>query len=113
MEGLGVSESPYNGLIFLHNRSRAQAAREDTTALLLAKMVQIAEQKDEPYFLSVEEVLSTQKRAENVIHSLVGLVVQYSENAAGFLALCNFLTQRLIERKLDQLPGPLEETWRK
>ena len=104
--------SNYHGPTILHNRTKAQAAREDTTALLLAKMVQIAEQRDEPYFMSVEEVTETRARAENVIHSLVGLVVQYAEAGAGFLKLCEFLTQRLIDRKLTQLPGPLEETWR-
>lgn len=109
-----VTRTRYHGPTILRHRTRAQEAREDTTALLLAKMVQIAEQKDEPYMRQMDELVSTPKRAENVIHSLVGLVVQYSEGRSpgpGFLKLCEYLTQRLVERKYETLPG-LETSWR-
>lgn len=99
-----------NGPVILRSITRAQAAREDTTALLLAKMVQIAEQKDRPYYMQMEELISTSQRAENVIHSLVGLVVQYAEGAGGYLALCMHLVKQLEERNLSNLP--LETKWR-
>lgn len=99
-----------HGPVILRSLSKAQAAREDTTALLLAKLVHIVETNPRSYYQMIEQIKDDPDRAENVIHALVGMVVQYSEGATGFLKLCETLTQRLVERRLDELP--METKWR-
>lgn len=101
--------SNYNAPAMLRNLSKAQVAREDCTAICLAKMVAIAEDKTRPYFQLVDEICTTKERALGVIHSLMGLVVQYAEGAGGFLKLCEHLVRMIEQRKLDQFP--VEQKW--
>jgi len=95
----------YGGIEILKARNDAILAKEDTTALLLTKLVWITSDDDRAFKEMLAELVSDPIRAGNVIHSLVGLVVQYSEQAAGFLALCEYLTSRIAQRQQDQLPG--------
>ena len=99
-----MSDKKYNSPLMLRNLTKAQVAREDCTALCLAKMVAIAEDKTRAYFQLVDEICTTKERAQGVIHSLMGLVVQYAEGSGGFLRLCSHLVRMLEERKLDEFP---------
>lgn len=99
-----------SGPVILRSMDRATRAREDTTALLLAKLVHVVEENPRAYYRLMEEIKQEPERAENVIHSLVGLVVQYSEGATGFLKLCEVLAQRVVDRNLENLP--METKWR-
>ena len=100
----------YDRFHILRSRTRAQESREDTTALLLCKLVHIVEDNQRPYYTLMEELKADPERMENVVHALVGLVVQYAEGARGFLALCEHLIGKLKERKLDELPG-IQTKW--
>ena len=104
-----MAQDKYNGPLMLRNLSKAQVAREDCTALCLAKMVAIAEDKTRAYYQLVDEIATTKERAEGVIHSLMGLVVQYAEGSAGFLKLCQHLVKILEQRRLEEFP--LEQKW--
>ena len=103
----------------LHRMNQANQARLDTTALLLSKLVAIMTDNDRPYFQLVDDIIhanegNTDQRIENVIHTLVGYVVQLSEGrmaAQGYLALCNWLAQRMVENRLDETPA-MTESWR-
>ena len=116
---LGGVMAENHGAVILRRMNQAQLARLDTTALLLAKMVAIGTQNDKPYFRVVDDIIhanegNTDQRIENVIHTLVGYVVQLSEGrmaAQGFLALCSWLSQRMVENRLDETPG-MTESWR-
>lgn len=109
----------YSGAVVLRKMSQAHLAKQDTTALLLAKMVAIGTDNTKPYFRCLDDIMhenegNKTQRIENVIHTLVGYVVQLSEGrmaACGFLALCEWLAQRMVDNRLDQLPD-LQESWR-
>lgn len=100
-----------SGPVILRTITKAQAAREDATALILAKMVSIAENKDRAYFQLVDEVSTTKERARNVIHAYIGIIVQYAEGAGGFLALCEHLVKRLQERQIEGSLPIMGEKW--
>ena len=87
----------YDNIHILKSRSRATECREDTTALLLAKLTSIATDNDVPYNTIMSDLGSNPGRLVPVCHALVGLVVQYAEGAGGFLKLCNFLISKLDE----------------
>lgn len=93
-------------LQLISRRSRIQEAREDTTALLLCKLTQIVQENDRPLLMLMEEISHDPKRAEQALHSLIGLVVQYSEKAGGFLPLCTYLSQSIARD--DPMPGMAE-----
>jgi hypothetical protein len=76
-------------------RTRIQEAREDTTALLLCKLTQIVQENDRPLRMLMDEIAHDPARSEQVIHSLIGLVVQYSEKSAGFVPLCTYLSESI------------------
>jgi hypothetical protein len=95
----------YSGIEILKARNDAIMAKEDTTALLLTKLVWITSDDDRAFKEFLAELVQDPVRVGNVVHSLVGLVVQYSERAAGFLALCEYLTSRIAQRQQEQLPG--------
>jgi hypothetical protein len=94
--------------VLLHNKNRVRKNREDIALLLLAKMEQIAHQTDRPFHMAVEEVTDTNERARNVVRGLVGIIVQYAETRAGFLALCQHLVQKLQNEQWETLPGEVE-----
>jgi hypothetical protein len=94
----------------IRKRGRIQEAREDTTALLLCKLESIVRDNDVPIRMMMDEISQDPKRAEQVMHSLIGLIVQYSEAAAGFLPLCGYLAETLGD---DPLPGLTEVKWTK
>jgi len=104
-----------SGPVILRRMSKAQRCKEDTTALLLAKMLWIGTDNTKPYFRTVDEIVNgdEKERIENVIHTLVGYIVQLSEGAGnqGFLWLCTWLAMSMQDKRLTQLPD-LHETWR-
>jgi hypothetical protein len=93
-------------LQILSKRSRIQEAREDTTAILLCKLTQIVQENDRPLLQLMDEIAHDPRRAEQVIHSLIGLVVQYSEKSAGFLPLCEYLSSSIAHDS--PMPGMAE-----
>lgn len=104
-----MPNSKYNtaqALQILGRRTRIQEAREDTTAILLCKLTQIVQDNDRPLLMLMEEISHDPKRSEQVIHSLIGLVVQYSEKSAGFLPLCSYLSESISRES--PMPGMAE-----
>jgi hypothetical protein len=91
----GKKYDAQQALQILSRRTRIQEAREDTTAILLCKLTQIVQENDRPLLMLMDEISHDPKRAEQVIHSLIGLVVQYSEKSAGFLPLCTYLSESI------------------
>lgn len=102
---MGKSYDSQRAIHLISQRSRVQEAREDTTALLLCKLTHIVQDNGRPLQQLMDEIAHDPRRAEQVIHSLVGLVVQYSEKAGGFLPLCNYLVNVLPQ---EQMPGLAE-----
>lgn len=90
----------------LHRRSRLQEARADTTCLLLCKLTSIVENNERPIQTFMEELAHDPQRSEQVMHSLLGLIVQYAERSGGFLALVNYLSSQINEES--PMPGMAE-----
>ncbi len=95
-----------HALQVMSTRSRLQEAREDTTCLLLCKLEQIVRDNELALRTFAEELAHDPKRAEQVMHSLLGLIVQYAERSGGFLALCSYLASNIGEDS--PMPGMAE-----
>lgn len=103
---------PYQRSRVLGSASEAKDCRDDVCALLLFKLVDIAEDNPKWYNQLMEELIANPRRQGNVVHSLLGMVVQYAEATnVGYIGLCEFLTQRMKDRRFDELPGLDNALW--
>ena len=80
----------YKRSTVLGNASQAKDCKDDVCALLLFKLVSIAEDNDNFYNQLMEELIASPRRQANVLHALLGMVVQYAEaTRVGYIGLCD------------------------